>query len=97
MLIISWGKGPLYWRKQIFLNVPQKGGRQDLKVLESHHPRGTTLREAIRGNLPLRGVSGPLRGSLRGFCGVSAVLCGVRGALPRVVTSDPGELLDKRG
>ena len=44
-----------------------------LKVPEGHHPRGTTLREALRGNLPLRGLRevSPrvVRGSLRGFCG----------------------------
>ena len=48
------------------------------KVPEGHHPRGTTLREALRGNLPLRGLCGGLSegsaGSLRGFCGG---LCGV--------------------
>ena len=41
------------------------------KVPEGHHARGTTLREALRGNLPLRGLCGVsprvLRGSLRGF------------------------------
>ena len=51
------------------------------KVPEGHHPRGTTLREALRGNLPLRGLCGGLSegcaGSLRGFCGVSAGFCGV--------------------
>ena len=53
------------------------------KVPEGHHPRGTTLRvaEALRGNLPLRGLCGGLSkgsaGSLRGFCRVSAGLCGV--------------------
>ena len=30
------------------------------KVPEGHHPRGTTLREALRGNLPLRGLCGGL-------------------------------------
>ena len=50
------------------------------KVPEGHHPRGTTLSEALRGNLPLRGLCGVLsedsagvssrvlRGSA-GFCG----------------------------
>ena len=43
------------------------------KVPEGHHPRGTTLREALRGNLPLRGLceglsEGSAR-SLRGLCG----------------------------
>ena len=31
------------------------------KVPDGHHPRGTTLYEALRGDLP--------RGPLRGFCG----------------------------
>ena len=48
------------------------------EVLKGHHPRGTTLREALRGNLPLRGFSGALRESLRGFCRASA---GLRGGL----------------
>ena len=51
------------------------------KVPEGHHPRGTTLREALRGNLPLRGLCGGLSegsaGSLRGFCGVSAGFRGI--------------------
>ena len=33
---------------------------QIFKVPEGHHPRGTTLREALRGNLPLRGLCGGL-------------------------------------
>ena len=53
------------------------------KVPEGHHPRGTTLREALRGNLPLRGLCGVssrvLRGSLRGFCGALRGSAGVRG------------------
>ena len=60
----------------------------DFKVPEGHHPRGTTLREALRGNLPLRGLCGGLwegsAGSLRGFCGVSAGFCGVSRDFPRV-------------
>ena len=48
-----------------------------LKVPEGHHPRGTTLREAPRGNFPLRGLCGGLSegsaegsaGSLRGSAG----------------------------
>ena len=60
------------------------------KVPEGHHPRGTTLREALRGNLPLRGFSGPLRGSLPGFCGVSAGLCGgLQGSTGFSEGSDP--------
>ena len=58
------------------------------KVPEGHHPRGTTLREALRGNLPLRGLCGGLSegsaGSLRGFCGVSAGFCGGPRDFPEV-------------
>ena len=58
------------------------------KVPEGHHPRGTTLREALRGNSPLRGLCGDLSegsaGSLRGFCGVSAGFCGGPRDFPRV-------------
>ena len=57
------------------------------KVPEGHHPRGTTLREALRGNLPLRGLRGGLSegsaGSLRGLCGVSAGFCGGPRDFPR--------------
>ena len=66
-------------------------GRKDFsdKVPEGHRPRGTTLREALRGNLPLRGLCGGLSegsaGSLRGFCGVSAGFCGVPRDFPRVL------------
>ena len=36
------------------------------KVPEGHHPRGPTLREALRGNLPLKGLCGGLsEGSAR--------------------------------
>ena len=64
------------------------------KVPEGHHPRGTTLREALRGNFPLRGLCGGLSegsaGSLRGFCGVSAGFCGGPRDFPRVLGgSDP--------
>ena len=46
------------------------------QVPEGHHPRGTTVREALRGNLPLRARV------LRGPCGFSSrVLRGLRGAL----------------
>ena len=49
------------------------------KVPEGHHPRGTTLREALRGNLPLRGLC---RGLSEGSAGVSPrVLRGLCGAL----------------
>ena len=57
------------------------------KVPEGHHPRGTTLREALRGKLPLRGLHGGLS---EGSAGVSPrVLRGSRGILrgfPGVVT-----------
>ena len=64
------------------------------RVPEGHHPRCTTLREALRGNLPLRGLCGGLSegsaGSLRGFCGVSAgfrgIFRGFRGSDPMLVT-----------
>ena len=39
--------------------------REFSKVPEGHHLRVTILREALRGNLPLEGSAG----SLRGFCG----------------------------
>ena len=45
------------------------------KVPEGHHPRGTTLREALQGNLPLRGLC---RG-LSGLCGGLRGLCQVLG------------------
>ena len=63
------------------------------KVPEGHHPRGTTLREALRGNLPLRGLCGGLsegfagvsprvlRGSLRGSAGVRGIFRGFRGVV----------------
>ena len=64
------------------------------KTPEGHHPRGTTLREALRGNLPLRGLCGGLlegsAGSLRGFCGGSAGFCGGPRDFPRFFGgSDP--------
>ena len=67
---------------------------EDFKVPEGHHPRGTTLREALRGNFPLRGLCGGLSegsaGSLRGFCRVSAGFCGGPRDFPRVFGgSDP--------
>ena len=55
-----------------------KRGCGNSKVPESHRPRGTTLREALRGNLPLRGVSSRVMRGSAGFC---------KGHLtPRVVT-----------
>ena len=50
------------------------------KVPEGHHPRGTTVREALRGNLPLRRFCGGLSegsvGALRGLSEGSEGLCG---------------------
>ena len=69
----------------------------NFKVPEGRHPRGTTLREALRGNLPLRGFSGVSAGvSSRGLAGSPRGLCGGPGDFPRVVTlslTSPGELL----
>ena len=49
-------------------------GSVSFKVPEGRHPRGTSLRETLRGNLPLGGFCGGLSecsaGSLRGFSGV---------------------------
>ena len=75
------------------------------KVPEGHHPRGKTLREALRGNLPLRGLCGlseGFAGSLRGFCGVSAGFWGGLRDFPRCFggsdpTCDLRELLEKFG
>ena len=61
------------------------------KVLEGHHPRGSTLREALRGNLALRGLCGGLsEGSgggsprvLRGLSEGSAGFCGGPRGFPR--------------
>ena len=39
-------------------------------ILVQDHPRGTTLREALRGHLPLRGFCGGLSGGSAGLCGV---------------------------
>ena len=53
------------------------------EILEGHHPRGTTLREALRGNLPLMGLCGGLSegsaGSLRAFCVASPRVLGSAG------------------
>ena len=57
------------------------GGFQTFWVPEGHHPIGTTLREAFRGNLPLRGLWGNL--PLRGLCG--GLLKGSAGVSPRVL------------
>ena len=85
-----FGQGRPRIRKNLFSCAPSDGEKAlgpgtsaRFKVPEGHHPGGTTLREALRGNLPLRGLCGGLSegsaGSLRGFCGVSAGFCGVRG------------------
>ena len=47
------------------------------KVWEGHHPRGTTLREALQGNVPLKGLCG----------GLSE---GSPGASPRVLRGSAG-------
>ena len=61
----------------------KQGAQIGPKVPEGHHPRGTTLREALRGSLPLRGLCRGLSegsaGSLRGFCGALQGSAGVRG------------------
>ena len=64
---------------------------QLFKVPEGHHPRGTTLREALRGNLPLRGLCGGLlRGLCEVSCGISAGFCGGPRDFPRFFGgSDP--------
>ena len=66
---------------------------ENLKVPEGHHPRGTTLREALRGNLPLRegsagvseraprGLSEGSAGSLRGSAGVRGIFRGFSGVV----------------
>ena len=46
------------------------------KVPEGHHPRGTTLRDALRGNLRLRELSGVSQRALRGLSEGSAGLSG---------------------
>ena len=57
-----------------------KIGHVNSKVPEGHHPRGTTLREALRENLPLRGFcEGPAGVSprvLRGSAGFSKAFRG---------------------
>ena len=57
-------------------------------VPEGHHPRGTTLREALRGNSPLRGLCGVSSRALRGlFQGSAGSLRGCAGGprdFPRV-------------
>ena len=67
---------------------------KDSQVPEGHHPRGTTLREALRGNLPLRGFCGGLSegsaGVLWGLSEGSEGLCGGPRDFPRVFGgSDP--------
>ena len=62
------------------------------KVPEGHHPRGTTVHGALRGNLPLtrvlRGLCG-FCGALRGSAGVHGIF---RGQWPYFC--DPAELLE---
>ena len=58
------------------------------KVPEGHHPRGTTLREALRGNVPLRGVLQTHSGS-EGSAGFSGVLRGSAGISDAFKGSDP--------
>ena len=68
------------------------------KVPKGHHPRGTTLREALRGDLPLRKLCGGLSegsaGVLRGLCGVLRRSAGFsevfRGCCPMLVTLGNG-------
>ena len=55
------------------------------KVPEGHNPRGTTLREALRGNLPLRGCLGASAGVSSRVLRGSAGLCGGPRHFPRVV------------
>ena len=80
-IAVSRYTAPLSSRMSRTVNV------NSFKVPEGHHPRGTTLREALRGNLPLRGLCRGLSegsaGSLRGFCGVSAGFCGGPRNFPR--------------
>ena len=63
-----WGKTTPKHKRLSSLN---KGSH--FKVPEGHYPRGTTLREALQGNLPLRGFSAASAGVssrvLRGLCG----------------------------
>ena len=52
----------------------------DFEVPEGHHPKGTTLREALRGNLPLmQGLFEGSAGSLRRSAGSAAVRRILRG------------------
>ena len=75
----------------ITLVIQKMKTRKRFRVPEGHHPRGTTLREALQGNLPLRGFA---------FAGVSSRvlrgLCGAMRDLPRVVTypCDPRKLVE---
>ena len=62
--LMVWG--PSHRSSTTVLELPS----QNLKFPEGHHPRGTTLREALRGNLPLRGLCGVSPRALRGLCGV---------------------------
>ena len=62
-------------------NLDPEGGQQTFSnVPEGHHPTGTTLRESLRGKLPLesqrvlRGLCGGLSRVLRGSAGLRGVL-----------------------
>ena len=87
---ISWAE------RNSLSSPPRSSARAKFKLLEGHHPRGTTPREALQANLPLRGFSGgPCGGLFDGSAGSSrgsAGLCGGPQDFPRVVTypCDPG-------
>ena len=89
-------KGPIKMKKMkgafslnnLLVGTVRPPDSDNLKVPKGHHPRGTTLCEALRGNLPLRGVCGGLsEGSVRSLRGFSAGSlrgsAGVRGIFPR--------------
>ena len=80
------GLGRLVWRKGDRLLTGRCEWRHIVLKLRRVTIR-TTLREALRGNLPLRGLCGGLlegsAGSLRGFCKISAGFCGGPRDFPR--------------
>ena len=61
----------------------------NLKVPEGHHTRSTTFREALQGNLPLRGLweglsegsAGVSQRALRGSAGIHGVFRGFSGVV----------------
>ena len=65
-------------------SVSHKG--KVFKVPEGHHPRAQPSARLSKEICLSEGSQGPFRGSLRGFCGVSAGLCGGLRNFPRVVT-----------